>query len=99
MSNYQDIFWTSYYTKVTLYTLNFNATPSISTSNINFTFGTLYYAFTWQHAQLTNANNYQYNFRDIYNKTKNNGTQIIINAYGNGNQSNSADWLFKQYKF
>ena len=73
--------------------------PTLPVVKIDFTFGTYYsVGLWWQHAQLTLANNYQYNFIDEYNKTKNNGTKLIINAYGSTG-ANSANWELKHYKF
>ena len=50
------------------------------------------------HYQNTAANNYQYNFRDEYNKTGNNGTRLVINANG-GWTTNTANWGLQYYKF
>ena len=60
--------------------LNFYEITPINTFNINFTFETFYYViFILEHVQLILANNYKYNFRDKYNKTKNNETKLLIN--------------------
>ena len=65
---------------------------------MGFTFGTFYYDFGYQHAQLTFANNYLYHMYDEYANTGNNGTKLIINANGEAG-ANSANWEFQYYKF
>ena len=66
---------------------------------INFTFGTFYeFGGAWYHAQLTFANNYQYNFKNVYNDTNKNGVNFIIDANG-GDGANIASWGFQYFKF
>ena len=94
--NYKDVFTTVRNTSTTIITIDIT---QFDTLFFNFTFGTFYSptGIMWYHTQLTAANNYVYNQYAPYKNNGNNGTQLIINAYG-GDCTNSANWIFKSYK-
>ena len=94
-----DVFIINSWAEVVLYSIDLN--PKLCPAVWRFTFGTYYaslFGGVWMHSQLTFADNYQYNFIDEYNKTKNNGTQIYITA-GGDTGSNNASWTLKYYSF
>ena len=97
--NHKDVFATPSNSKVTLLSLIYN-TNFTNAVTIYFTFGTYYDGGgnIWYHAQLTSANNYEYNFINQFVKTRYAGTKLIINANGSDN-ANNANWGFQYYKF
>ena len=97
---FNDTFITQYNAYETIYSQNITNIPVFY---INFTFGTLYWVGLWYHAQLTSTNSFPngncyIDFHKKYNETGDNGTRLVISAYGSDN-ANTANWEFQYYKF
>ena len=109
LPNYADIFVPESNLPKIIFSLNYNVINEINYDQLKFTFGVFYRgAFNaWYHHQLIGTTNYpnsiyQYNFRDIYNKTGNNGGRLVIATNSDSNadpDSITANWNIQNYKF
>ena len=92
---YNDTFTTNVNSKIILYTLNLVHLPD-SYANWDFTFGTfvgnVHYPLTSTHGIYT------YDYYKNFLNTGNNGTKIVIDAFGSTG-ANDANWGIYFYKF